>query len=923
MLADNFWAKKSESSTGLYKWLPLTQHLLDTEYVMINLWERWLSDNQKKIIDKSLSNGDLDSEKLIKFVALTHDLGKATPAFQLKSFNSDLKDLDNILREKLALIGFEKLEDLKLPDMSMTKHAMASEVILESYGVSEDVASIVGAHHGTPLSSNDHHKLQINTYAENYFQIGSPNSILWEKSQKEIFNWALEKSGYNSIENIPNITQPSAVIVSGLLIMADWISSNEKYFPLIDIEQDSITNLEERLHNGWMNWEKSDLWRVSNEINLETIYDKRFGFKNPRPAQKVLTNTIDETLNPGIIIFEAPMGIGKTEAALVATEQLAYKNRCSGLFFGLPTQATSNGMFTRVNDWLHRMLQASDMKASIRLKHGKAELNDVFNDIAKCVNIDDNINESVIVNEWFSGRKTAVLDDFVVGTVDQFLMLALKQKHLALRHLGFSKKVVVLDEVHAYDTYMSQFLYMAVKWMGAYNIPVVILSATLPSEKRKDLIRNYMEGAGHSWKKLNKPESLCTDSYPLITYNDGDQIKQEINFPKDKNKTKTVTIMKQSSDNIFELVDEIISHDGIIGIIVNTVKKAQELYSEFEKIYGDDLVDVLHSAFIATDRVKKENNLLKMIGKEAVRPNRKIIIGTQVIEQSLDIDFDVLITEIAPMDLLIQRIGRLWRHDIKRPRYFSKPVCYVTGISDNLDFDSGTGFIYDNYILARTQYFLQDSLEIPDDISKLVQNVYSDKEIDFNNNELNSTLNNLKIKHDEFLKLKKLKANTFRLKEPLHESSLFDTATLIDWSNGVCTNLTEETAYAQVRDTNETVEVIALQKIGKGYGLFGNGEDLSSKISDFTVAKEIAKQTITLPIAMTKNYNIDETIRELEKFKIENLSDWQKSQWLKSSLAIIFDENGYVDLQNGFRLHYSKKCGLSYTKRKDVKNGTI
>lgn len=93
--------------------------------------------------------------------------------------------------------------------------------------------------------------------------------------------------------------------------MADWISSNEKYFPLIDIEQDSITNLEERLHNGWMNWEKSDLWRVSNEINVDTIYDKRFGFKNPRLAQKVLTNTIDETSNPGIIIFEAPMGIGK------------------------------------------------------------------------------------------------------------------------------------------------------------------------------------------------------------------------------------------------------------------------------------------------------------------------------------------------------------------------------------------------------------------------------------------------------------------------------------------------------------------------------------------------------------------------------------------------------------------------------------
>lgn len=353
MLADNFWAKKSESMSGLYKWLPLTQHLLDTQFVMLMLWRRWLSDKQKKIIEESLSNGDLDSEKFIKFVALTHDLGKGIPAFQLKSVNSNLKDLDNILREKLELIGFEKLEDLKLPDMSKTKHAMASEVLLESYGVSEDVASIVGAHHGIPLSSNDHHKSQMKTYGENYNQIGSTNSKLWDKSQVEILNWALEKSGYYSIKNIPNITQPAAVIVCGLLIMADWISSNEKYFPLIDIEQDSIANLEERLHNGWINWEKSDLWRVSNEINVDTIYDKRFGFKNPRSAQKVLTETIDETSNPGIIIFEAPMGIGKTEAALVATEQLAYKNQCSGMFFGLPTQATSNGMFPRVNDWLH------------------------------------------------------------------------------------------------------------------------------------------------------------------------------------------------------------------------------------------------------------------------------------------------------------------------------------------------------------------------------------------------------------------------------------------------------------------------------------------------------------------------------------------------------------------------------------------
>ena len=176
--------------------------------------------------------------------------------------------------------------------------------------------------------------------------------------------------------------------------------------------------------------------------------------------------------------LEATTGIGKTEAALVAAEELAYKTGRSGLFFGLPTQATSNGIFPRIVDWMNKlekldMLQndntdkcddlyeceMEEHNKSIRLCHGKAYLNEVFRSLASSINVDESengISESeIIVNQWFSGRKTAVLDDFVVGTVDQLLMMSLKQKHLALRHLGLSKKVVIIDEVHAYDASVS------------------------------------------------------------------------------------------------------------------------------------------------------------------------------------------------------------------------------------------------------------------------------------------------------------------------------------------------------------------------------------------------------------------------------------------------------------------------------------
>src|SRR5690625_3570007 len=165
---------------------------------------------------------------------------------------------------------------------------------------------------------------------------------------------------------------------------------------------------------------------------------------------------------------------------------------------------------------------------SVQLNHGKSELNDSYKNLPRATNIADDLAEGVIANEWFAGRKTAVLDEFVVGTIDQFLMMSLKQKHLMLRHLGFSKKVIVIDEVHAYDAYMNQYLERALRWIGAYDIPVIILSATLPSKIRIQLMKAYMRGQGHKWREVEKQIDWDTKiQYPLITFNDGNEIKQE------------------------------------------------------------------------------------------------------------------------------------------------------------------------------------------------------------------------------------------------------------------------------------------------------------------------------------------------------------------------------------------------------------
>jgi CRISPR-associated endonuclease/helicase Cas3 len=336
---------------------------------------------------------------------------------------------------------------------------------------------------------------------------------------------------------------------------------------------------------------------------------------------------------------------------------------------------------------------------------------------------------------------------------------------------------------------------------------------------------------------------------------------------------------------------------------------------------------LLHSSFIATDRIEKEARLIQTIGKGANRPYQKIIIGTQVIEQSLDIDFDVLISDLAPIDLLIQRIGRLHRHDIKRPKQHEAPVLYVLGTHPFLEFESGSLAVYGGYLLARTQVLLPDILSIPQDISPLVQKVYGQEDPAFSI-ELQSRYKEMKTEHDTLLNNQSLKAQTYRIDKPPRKSS---GASLVGWLKNNHPNESEEMAYAQVRDTQETIEVIALQEIGNGYGLIGTDEDLSERIDDSAVAKKIARQTLKLPYRLiarqaikipnssSTSCQIEDTIDKLETFNKERLGAWQSQPWLKGALGILFDQDCQFMI-NGYILRYDKSFGLIY---KEMENGTI
>ncbi|NLJ95221.1 MAG: CRISPR-associated helicase Cas3' [Clostridiaceae bacterium] len=930
---DPLWAKKSDSKLG-FMWLPLSQHLEDTKNIIGLLWEHWLSSNQKHHILQGLNYEDsYDGKRFVQFLGAIHDLGKATPIFQKQKSYAGSSDLDAFLIEKLERAGFAGLGTHLYSKEARTSHALAGQVLLRHFAVKDDISSIIGGHHGKPIDDPNFYNNHL-SYLSHYIQRDSedPEDKLaskWRKTQQTIFDWALKTTGHKSVEDLPSVKQTAQVLLSGLLIMADWIASNESYFPLINVYAEVNIDQMERSTRAWKAWFKPGTREPDYVFDINSIYKKRFGEKfNPRNAQRVFFETIDSCQNPGLFIFEATMGLGKTEAALVGAEQLASKLGQRGIFFALPTQATSNSMFSRIKTWLEKLDGFLDEKNSVQLLHAKSALNKEFANLprAKNINIDEGFDfeedgyhknseeeGSIAVNQWFSGRKTSILDDFVVGTIDHILLAALKQKHLALRHLGISRKVVIIDEVHAYDAYMNQYLIRVLEWLGAYNVPVILLSATLAASTREELVKAYLKGKGLRDKEIEIVRSvdLNTTAYPLITYTDGKQICQQDEFVQEKD---TVVAIKRIDDTDIEaILDKVLARGGNVGIILNTVNRTQDMAKKCSEKYGEDRVFLLHSYFIDTERVKKENELLALIGKKAKRPKHKIIIGTQVIEQSLDIDFDLLISDLAPVDLLIQRVGRLHRHEIKRPEHFQTPVLYLLGTSSNLEFEAGSETVYGGYLLARTQYYLPDTLKLPSDISPLVQKVYGKEDIllaDDKQEKYQEMFKNFKKQRTS----QQERAESYRLNGPQYVARRNRTISLISWLGDISPKQSEEYGYAQVRDIQETIEVIALKKCDSGYSFIDDNQDISNEIDNPKVAMKIAASSLRLPTVFSYQYgenNVDQTIEELEAYNVKHLKEWQEQSWLKGTLGIIFDENLNFQLGNKI-LHYDMKYGLTY-----------
>lgn len=632
----------------------------------------------------------------------------------------------------------------------------------------------------------------------------------------------------------------------------------------------------------------------------------------PNLVQRAVVHAVDGMAEPGLIVIEAPMGIGKTEAALAAAEHLAARFGQGGVLIALPTMATSNAMFARVLRWIQA--QDSVPAASAVLAHGKASLQDEYrgllrrsrlNDIGRDAADGDKCQTEVIAHYWLSGRKKGLLASFAVGTIDQLLFVGLKAKHLALRHLALVNKVVIVDEVHAADTYMMQYLIRVLEWLGSYRVPVILMSATLPASQRIALVRAYEKGRG--W---DGDDAILTGNigYPVLSIADGVRRVQRVASEAAPVRVK----VEQHDDDLPALVSrlrDLTSDGGCVGIVRNTVARAQETARVLKAEFPGDVV-LLHSRYVAQHRADLESALFDELGPNGRRPHRRIVVGTQVIEQSLDVDFDLLVSDLAPIDLLFQRIGRLHRHKRDRPVELRAPRVILTGVQDWTaeppEPIRQSTRIYGEFDLIRALAVLRSRsfVELPSDIATLVQAAYSG-DCDFPETWLERAGAAEAIQRKQVSDAEN-RAQLWRIWEPDAE------AVLVDWLAENVGEVDDARGQAKVRDTDEGIEVILTRSNGGAVHLLdecGGREVVTDFCPDDAAARRALTGSVRLPLSLTHAGIADRTIAHLEKRMYKG---WQESKWLAGELVVELDENLRTDLM-GFAIRYDAIEGLIVT----------
>lgn len=639
------------------------------------------------VAEQLLIGTDLPSGRREALALLTalHDIGKLHPQFaeMLRGSGSSVPS-----HWRLSEVYLEHFEDLLIRALEPETPRRFKPLIYATAG-----------HHGRPSDWSHNDKRGIKKFIPDDVKLTIEAFIeLWPNA------------------SLAGLTEDQAQELSwwfsGLVTAADWIGSNINWFPAKE------PNLSLSDYLGEARRTAEFVLKEVGVGSVEPTSASLFNWPELRPMQSACQSVLLSD-GPMLAIIEDETGAGKTEAALMLAQRMLTAGKGQGLFFALPTMATADAMFSRVSKSIGKMFS---QKPSVTLAHGRAGLSEEYRDIKAGRS---NAPQDVSCTEWLAdSRRRSLLANVGVGTIDQALLSVLPVKFQALRHYGLSSKILIVDEVHELgEPYIAEVLAAVLKLHRAAGGSAILLTATLPIELRQRLLATY-----------GGDDDLDT-AYPALTVAGGVQVRD---LPQDTGPKGAVQVERLATQaEAVTLMKEKATAGAACVWIRNAVDDA---IAAVEALRAEGIeAELLHARYAMGDRKRIEQAMRDRFGKAGQGREGRVLVGTQVLESSLDLDFDVMVTDLAPMAGLVQRVGRLWRHMDIRPadtRPVPAPVLYVVSpdplvveherwLMEVLDRGAYT---YSSDMMWRSAYHLFDQGEIvaPSGIRSLIERAYSD-----------------------------------------------------------------------------------------------------------------------------------------------------------------------------------------------------
>jgi CRISPR-associated endonuclease/helicase Cas3 len=645
-----YWGKAGKPENGRVRYHLLVYHALDVAAV----GEAYLRRHPRflRFLSASLGLSEQVTLAWVVFLLALHDLGKFAVTFQgqrpdllslLQGGRETLKSY-TVRHDTLGACVWRDSAQLRPMRRALRQPSRAAIPIL--------IDAVTG-HHGQPPN------VAANVALERHFDLvdlEAAAAFVTEMQKLLLPDAAMEAWLQADGEKLLEGLRLSSWWIAGWAVLADWVGSNTNWFRYCEtVPEDG------ELERYWSRAQAAantaldavGVLPVPSE-GARTFTQLFPAIAHPTPLQAAAEG-ISLAPGPQLFILEDVTGAGKTEAALMLAHRLLAAGEADGLYFGLPTQATANQMFERVGQACEQLFSGPEAP-SVVLAHGARDLSQRFRESVLPVSEDEadarQADESAGARctAWLADkRKAALLANVGVGTVDQVLSAVLHARHQSLRVLGLFRKVLIIDEVHACDTYMLDVLAGVLELHRAAGGSAILLSATLPQERRQQLSAIY-----------NRESVLREDHFPLLTHvSTASVVEQPV--PTRQAVTRRVDVEWLSSERA--AVERVLSSAGAGQAVVwvrNTVRDAMAAYRQLKAHHPD--IQLFHARYVLGDRLRIEQAVLERLGKRGRHRQGYVLVSTQVFQESLDADADDMVSDIAPIDLVVQRAGRLRRH---------------------------------------------------------------------------------------------------------------------------------------------------------------------------------------------------------------------------------------------------------------------